>query len=106
MAKAHSRAWISRRRGRRLRAERVGCRDTDFQQAQGRGGLVRQVPGIGPGAEDHRRLGQLRIPAAARQRSHWAMPPLSALKPGAASIADLGDGSTAVSQLFQQAQLL
>lgn len=33
------------------------------------------------------------------------MPPLSTLKPGTASIADLGDGSTAVS-LLQQAQLL
>lgn len=34
-----------------------------------------------------------------------AMPPLTTLKPGADSIADLGDGSTAVS-LLQQAQLL
>ncbi len=34
-----------------------------------------------------------------------AMPPLSSLMPGTAGIADLGDGSTAVS-LLQQAQLL
>ena len=89
-----------------LRPRRLGRGDPEVVEAPGGGAEVPGLPGLRAGPGDHRPLDQLRVPAR-RRGGDRGIPetPFAQLQPNPITIAELGDGSTAIS-LLRQAGLL